>query len=288
MIEIARESEYTATLSLTTEADDTAGIYDVFVTLTHDWGDEIVAEVRATRTAALSYEYTFSETDIKSAGIHRVTWRWLVSAVEYTKEDYFNVYTPYVEASKFFEFRTGLETEFEDQFGNMGRAVRNIINTYCGQEFDLFANKTMTFDGSGTTTLQLAHRLNSFSEVLIDGDDYTSSVEFTPGSKRFLRFKKNGDEQTGISRSKFTLDSTVSVKGDWGWPYVPPGITAAADLLIEDWTTDDHHNFRYGIDQVWMDTQRFEFRDHFFDTTGNIDADLLLMDYVVWEMDYVT
>lgn len=288
MQEVKRESQYVATLQLSTEADDTAGVYDVFVSLVHDWGDEVVAEVRATRTGALSYEYTFTEEDTVSAGVHRIKWRWLVSGDEYKKEDYIRIYTPYLAPSKFFEFRTELETEFEEQFDGISKSVRDIINTYCGQQFDFYKSKTMTFDGNGTSNLQLFNRLDSIEEVLIDGDDYTNLVEFVPQSKRFLRFKKTGDAQTGVSRTKFTMDSVVTVKGNWGWPYVPTNVSSAADLLIADWTTDDHHNFRYGIDQVWMDTQRFEFRDHFFETTGNIDADLLLMDYVVWEMDYVT
>jgi hypothetical protein len=51
---------------------------------------------------------------------------------------------------------------------------------------------------------------------------------------------------------------------------------------------DDSEFRRHGIQRVEMDTIRYEINTtNFFETTGNIDADVLLMDYTLFVMDYV-
>jgi len=275
-------------LLLDTEADDTAGIYDVFITLTHDWGGTVVAETRATRNEAKSYQYTFTAADLISAGVHKITWRYTISGTDYYKYEYAYVYDQYITKTSFFDNNPTLETEFDDAYELTSLKVRDIINTYCGQNFYFYPSKYMTFDGDGSKTIHLGHRLDDFSEVLIDSVDYTTLIELTPGSKYYIRFKTQGEVQDVLARSSFPNESTVKITGDWGWGYVPSNITSAAEILIRDHLTDDHDYFSHGVDQVWQDHQRFEFKDSFFETTGNLDADLLLMDYVYWVMDYVT
>ena len=44
---------------------------------------------------------------------------------------------------------------------------------------------------------------------------------------------------------------------------------------------------RHGMKTVDMDILKYETRDSFYESTGNIDADVLLMDYTLFVMDYV-
>jgi hypothetical protein len=77
--------------------------------------------------------------------------------------------------------------------------------------------------------------------------------------------------------------------GDWGWISVPSNIKEATALLIADILEDakrDHH--RYGIIRLEQDTNRFEFnRDMLSESTGNLDVDILIMDYVYWVPDWI-
>jgi len=283
-----RKQGRSALLILETEADEDTGVYEVYVAMSHDWGSEIMAETRAVRSGPLAYEHAFTADDLSAAGVHKITWRYTVSGTDYYKYDYIQVYDQYISKTAFFDLNPGLEAEYDDAFDTVSLNVRETINTHCGQDFYSYLDKAITFDGEGDQNIHLGTRLDSFTEVLIDSEDYTSIMETDPRSKYFLRFMRQTDNQDVMTRSSFPSNSIVSVTGNWGWGYVPTNITRAAALLISDHLTDDHNNFRYGVDQIWLDSQRFEFRDELFGTTGNLDADLLLMDYIYWVLDYVT
>ena len=51
--------------------------------------------------------------------------------------------------------------------------------------------------------------------------------------------------------------------------------------------TDDSEIRRHGIVSVDMDTISYTTKSSFYESTGNIDADVLLMDYTLFIMDYV-
>jgi hypothetical protein len=88
--------------------------------------------------------------------------------------------------------------------------------------------------------------------------------------------------------NRFDKQSIYRVEGDFGWQFVPNNIEQAADLLLVDMMNDDSEFRRHGIQRVEMDTIRYEINTtNFFETTGNIDADVLLMDYTLFVMDYV-
>ena len=44
---------------------------------------------------------------------------------------------------------------------------------------------------------------------------------------------------------------------------------------------------RHGMTTVDMDILKYTTKDSFYESTGNIDADVLLMDYTLFVMDYV-
>jgi hypothetical protein len=109
------------------------------------------------------------------------------------------------------------------------------------------------------------------------------------GSSYYIQFKRSmlDSIQTVITTNKFNADDSYKIEGSFGWQFVPNNIEQAADLLLEDMTNDDSEFRRHGIHRVDMDTIEYYTNTTFFETTGNIDADILLMDYTLFIMDYV-
>ena len=50
---------------------------------------------------------------------------------------------------------------------------------------------------------------------------------------------------------------------------------------------DDSEYRRHGISNVSMDTVSYSMNPNFYESTGNIEADVLLMDYMLFIMDYI-
>ena len=115
----------------------------------------------------------------------------------------------------------------------------------------------------------------------IQVEEYTQYIEISPESPRVVRWRNPG--------TTFSDDSWFKVVGDWGWEYVPQNITQAADLIIYDLMSDDsiyrqHAIKEYGIDRM----QRTQFDvSYLAGSTGNIDADVLLMDYTIYTLQLI-
>lgn len=268
----------------------TPDVGTVSATVYYEWGDTVL-----TGTPTLSSGTTYSFTvaaDTYSFGTYRIKWECQVSAVA----QYF--YTEFrVEGG--YSYETDFMAKYPDfniaeyngiPFTNAEKLARRIIDTYTGQSFQPIRNKTLTIDGTGRRTLHLPLRLNYFSEVLVADVDYTAAVEIDPTSKYFLRLVAEQDVVDGpITITKFQQDASVSITGDWGWLGVPWQIEQAAELLIIDILDEvRRENFRYGVSRIWQDTNRLEFKPGIHDSTGNVDVDVLLMDFVYWTMDYVS
>jgi hypothetical protein len=69
--------------------------------------------------------------------------------------------------------------------------------------------------------------------------------------------------------------------------YVPENVKQAADILIADMMNNDSEYRNHGLTRVEMDAVTVYMKDNFYDTTGNIEADVLLMDYMLFVMDYI-
>ena len=109
------------------------------------------------------------------------------------------------------------------------------------------------------------------------------------GSTYYIQFKRSmlDSVQTIITTNKFNAADSYKIEGSFGWQFVPNNIEQAADLLLEDMMNDDSEFRRHGIHRVDMDTIQYQVNDKFLETTGNIDADILLMDYTLFVMDYI-
>lgn len=281
LTEIKRNTAYTVDIDLGADADTVLGLYEVYVSLVHDWGDTVVAETRASRVSAGLYDHSFSPSEMASSGIHKVHWRWVSGGDEFTQNDYANVTQQYIDADSFFALHEELEDEYYDYFDAVESVARGVIDTFCGQSFQFFHDKDITFDGSGTAIQVLPMRIDDLTAATLDAVDVIDSVEILPDSDWYVRCVKEGEI------SKFTTDQPLVITGDWGWPYVPTNVTRACDYLIEDILSNDRANYKYGVKRAWQDLSRFDFTEVIYFTTGNLDVDVLLMDYVYFTPDMV-
>lgn len=304
------------TLTLTLPSDPASNA--VSVNLYHEFGSLVSGPTNATRSSAGVYTITYGQQAsgiyiLNSAGKHRADFTYTVSGTSYTQSQYINVYTPYIDIDTFFADHPELETDYYDQFDKMEKRVRNIINTFCGQSFDYYKSKYLLLEGSGKKTIHLPVPIATLTKVTVNvGDedeevlhDYTdatlNNIEKTREphnfqSSYYIQFRKSYIDKTQmrVYESKFSEDDDFKIEGDFGWRFVPNNIEQAADLLLVDLMTDDSEIRRRGIIEVQYDTVRYKTagsgvnsKASFFESTGNIDADVLLMDYTLFVMDYV-
>lgn len=297
------------TLTLTLPSDPTSNL--VSVSLYHELGSLVSGPTNATRTSAGVYTITYGQQAsgiyvLNSAGRHRADFTYTVSGTSYTQSQYINVYTPYLDIDTFFADHPELETDYYDQFDKLEKRIRNIINTFCGQSFDYYPNKYMVLEGSGKKTIHLPLPIVNLRKVTVNiGDEdeeiLHNSTDSTLNnieksrephnfqSSYYLQFRKSylDKTQTKIYESKFSEEDDFKIEGDFGWQFVPNNIEQAADLLMVDVMTDDSEIRRHGIVSVDMDTISYTTKSSFYESTGNIDADVLLMDYTLFVMDYV-
>lgn len=280
---------YLATKVLNNEADNLGGVYEVYITLIHEWAGTIVAKTRATRTAAKTYEYQFEDTDIRTNGVFKIKWEYEISDSIYTDYDVITVYTPYVDEMEFFDEYTYLDTANNDfLFDTMEQKVRNVIHAYCGQNFEYYPDVSFSIDGTGGEFLTLPLRIESISSVIasvsdsvgVTSSDETDYIEKTPDSDWHLRWKGKS--------IVFKSSTTYAVTGEWGWLYVPSNVTQAAKLLIAEQFNQDNDYRNHGVTDLYMDTHRMRIDDKIlWSSTGVIDADVLLMDYIRYELGWV-
>lgn len=297
------------TLTLTLPVDPTSN--SVSVSLYHEFNDLVFGPVLATRVSTGVYTITYGQQNsghyvLNSAGRHRADFTYTVSGTEYTQTQYINVYTPYITASEFFTVHPELLEDKGSLFDRYERRARNIINTYCGQSFEYYPNKTITIDGNDHNNLHLPFPIytltkltqdpgREYSEVIFDSSTTTTNnVEKIKQPRNFeasyyIRFKADTLDKGNslIVPSKFRSKSEYKIEGDFGWKYVPTNVQQSADLIIADLMNDDSDYRRHGIHSIDMDVVKMQFSQSFYESTGNIEADVLLMDYTLFVMDYV-
>lgn len=301
--------ETSKTLTLTLPSDPTSNA--VSVSLYHEFGDLVSGPTAATRASTGVYTITYGQQAsgiyiLNAGGKYRADFTYTVSSVSYTQSQYINVYTPYITSTTFFNDHPELEDDWSEKFDKVERKIRNIINTFCGQSFDYYPNKSIEISGTNKKTLHLPHPIVNLTTIIsnygqdneVTIHDYSDStlnnVEKSKevhnfNSSYYIQFKNPmiDSVQTLIFNSRFNAHDNYKIAGSFGWQFVPDNIEQAADLLIEDLMNDDSEFRRHGIKEIHMDTTRYFTKDTFYESTGNIDADVLLMDYTLFVMDYV-
>lgn len=308
MDEVKINTSKTLTLTLPSDPDDNI----VLVTLVHEFGDDVSGPTNATRVDAGIYSITYGQQPsglfiLNSAGKHRVDFKYKISGQEFTQSKYINVYTSYLSSYEFFIDYPELEDQFSNKFDKIERQIKNIINTFTGQSFDSYSNKNISIIGNNSMNLRLPIPIynlkkvtqdlgTAYEEILFDVEnvkvDNIEKIKFQPfnfNSTYYVRWKNTviEDTVTEYNQNKFKSSKTYTVLGDYGWEYVPENIKQASSLLIADHFNDDSAYRRHGIYAIDLDIVKLQTKESFYETTGNIDADVLLMDYTNFIMDYI-
>lgn len=287
------------TLTLTLPADPTAN--DVDVSLYHEFGDLVSGPTQATRTGAGVYTITYGQQPsgiyvLNAGGRYRADFTYAVSGTSYTQSQYINVYTPYITSTQFFENHPELEDDFASNFDYFAKRAKNAIETFCGQNFEFYPNKTIVVNGNGYDSMRLPVPVTTITSIVQDkGEDSEVTIQnvekvrqpFNFDTTYQIKFNKTLDEADVFNTGVFNRYSDYTINGDFGWRFIPENIKQASDLIIADLMNNDSEYRMHGIRRVDMDAVSFEMRDSFFDSTGNIEADILLMDYTLFVMDYV-
>lgn len=307
MDDVKINTSKTLTLTLPSDPDSNSVTVNVY----HEFGDSVKSNIAATRSSAGVYTVTLGQEAsglyiLQSAGKHQVVFSYAIGGTTYSQSKYLNVYTPYITSSEFFVNHPELQTAFSSSFDTIEKRARNIINTYCGQSFDFYPEKSFSVDGYNHKNLHLPLPITTLrkvtinygdadQEVIHDSTDSTlNNIEkvrqpFNFESSYFLRYKSTVIQNSSnrILATKFVDGSDYRIEGDFGWRYVPDNVRQAADLIIADLMNDDSEYRRHGITNVSMDTTTFALASNFYESTGNIEADVLLMDYMTFIMDYI-
>lgn len=305
------------TLTLTLPSDPASN--SVSVSLYHELGSLVSGPTAATRVSTGVYSITYGQQAsgkyiLNSAGKHRIDFSYTISNTSYTQSMYINVYTPYVLSSDFFTSYPELQLSKGSLFDKYEKRARTIINTYCGQSFDYFPNKYIILDGTGNETLHLPVPITTVNKVTVNtGDDDEQVIHdatdatlnniekvrqpFNFDTSYYVRYRNKSTERDydrypyrdggAFPKRKFNSKSDYKIEGDFGWRFVPSEVEQAAELIIADLMNDDSEYRRHGIYNVDMDAVSFSMKSSFYESTGNIEADVLLMDYTMFVMDYV-
>lgn len=308
MDEVKINTSKTITLTLPSDPASNA----VSVSLYHEFGDLVSGPTSATRSSTGVYTITYGQQNsgiyiLDSAGKYRADFTYTISGTEYTQSKFFNVYVPYITYEDFFEEYPELEDSFGAKFDKAERQVRNIITTFVGQTFEPYYNKTILMNGSNNFNLHMPLPLFNLKKVIADvgmaeeliihdsSDPTLDNIEkvrhqpFNFNTSYYIRWKKSLLDSVNVMfyTNRFKINTTFSVQADFGWQYVPENVKQASALLLADMMNDDSTYRRHGFYAVDLDIVKLQAKDSFYESTGNIDADILLMDYTLFVMDYV-
>lgn len=260
----------------------------------YEFGDTVLSATAPTLVSGTTYSISINDELLGSSGVYRIKWSCEFSGTDFYAFTEFKIEDTYVQSASFFDTYSEFDTpEYTTRFASTEKVARRIIDTYTGQSFQFIKNKTLKFDGNNRENLYLGRRLNSFTSVFVDETDFTANVRLDYQSKFFLKtlapYPYDELTKNDMRPVIFPVKSTVTVTGDWGWLTVPWEVTQATELLIIDLLEDTRReHYRYGITRLEQGNNRLEFDPNIYNSTGNIDVDTLLMDFVHWTMDYVT
>lgn len=235
-----------------------------------------------------------------------ITWDYFVSGVGLMRTDIVNVARPYFEADdlweQFPEYGPGGENELSiDEVKLIERQVRIRVDAYCRQSFQDFGLDTIRFKGAGSNELQLDRRIYKLESVTsgelilfnrdINGDidvnlvdwieEFPETVTKSQQSYQVTRYEED-PVASGLyrTRSLFKNNRVYEVEARFGWKYLPLNVHQASILIANDMLCMEDVYRSKGVTVLRSSDYRIEFGGNHRSTTGNVDADTMLENYI--------
>ncbi len=279
------------------------------LTIQHEWGDLMIINANVTANGTYNftpdsvgvYSFIFSVGDVTltyetNQDNTPVIFNPTISG-DIRSTVYYEAIDLYVNSTDFFADFDFLDTgNNSDNFMRLERKVRRLINNFTRQEFGTYINKTKMIQGDGGNSLTVPIRINKLTSCLDNfGNDITQFVEIAPDLSDWIQRKPrslpfsirpNGmlydvdvkSDITKDTREFFPPSINFILNGNWGWEWVPNNVIEAAKILLSDEYTGSIHpqaqtSRSLGAFGEAFDSKRFD------STTGNQQADFLLLDY---------
>lgn len=259
-------------------------------------------------TCTLPYAAVAQEQDL------RVELSFSFQSSSYTKNQYVSVVTPYLEVH---EVQEVWPAATEAEAIEIESAVRHIINAHCGQTFGFIQNVSKTIEGHGEQALRLPTRLVTLTglatltatldinSVIIVSDGWylkkgwaeeltqidSDSTYWSPmdGSNGIFVEELPGrgpvikPPTVEPLATKWKDDYPFKVTGNWGYLTVPSAVVEAAKLLVNDYACSEQlYRDRY-LESIKASDWRLQFSANAWVSTGNVRADQLLSEFVLWD-----
>jgi hypothetical protein len=248
------------------------------VTVTHSWGDTVPA--------------TLSSFTPDSIDVYKIVW-------STGETEFVSGYVPLCDKVGVLDRYPELDDISDTEFLSIERTIRHIIQNYCGQKFGPYMDKSLVVQGDGGDSLVMPVRVSSLTSVHTSyGDDVTEFIEVSPGINSILQ-KKPPYRNVSIHDTKkdvtyrkfelFTVEQNFTVRGNFGWEYVPSEVEDAAMMLIYEIAGDDEITQlrAKGINEIQLGDFKAKINADQWGTTGSAAVDNILASFVDFNVGLV-
>lgn len=189
----------------------------------------------------------------------------------------------------------------ESQLEALERRARFIIDSKVSDQFG-FTYESIQSYGQGSDVLDLRKRIESFDKVTKDdqivfdsSEDPQINLFYRPvsisESRTRLKVVEEGAnlfewaEPTVLANERgFEKNSLYTVRGEYGWEFVPLAIKEATIMLVEDMRCGDWNYRNTGLKSVKNDAFDLEYSPNIYAGTGNLAVDSLIAPYKNFNM----
>ncbi len=264
----------------------------VYVTVSND--GVLVEEYAQIRTETINnqevelYYITLDPALVEEGDLLTIKWDYAPAlGLSVSSTEQLKVVKPYVSVTQVQQEFPTLAARTHQELRHIERVVRYLINNFCGQSFGYEKDRSYVVQGLGGRTLWLPKRLLTLSSVSY-GTQIVGPMAFLADERSisFPGYAGVRDIKADIglvpgSWTYFAQGYNYSVRGDWGWRFVPEEIQQAASILIGRFNEPEQTWRRYNVDNIRANDWRMEFTRTSLETTGDADVDMMLNGYKV-------
>lgn len=272
MVEIYRDTPADVTFKLPVAPDAGQVLYSV-----KDSAGEQRDFGTATGVTSTTFKFQMPFTLLEFDEEFTVTWSFYINALPQTRQTQVLVVTPLL-----------TEDDITDIDLDLERLVRQIIETYTGVTFG-YSHRAYSVRGHGDKGLPLPNRLIDVEHVSYTDYDFDAGWIVTGDGWLLESDPDNPVSGYGTiiqapsvtyRRYTFVNDRLYTIRGYWGYAFIPPEVRDAAALLYNDLACMDAKYRTKYVKSIYFAGTRMELRSDAWAGTGNKIVDDLLSDYI--------